>query len=137
MNAGAIHCIPLQKNIAPGAGLANLAKVLPDFNMVRVETRVLNCELTHVWQASLRTIELLGEAIVLKNDFALLMQCRRRRQWAPSGERTHLRENPWVSNRTASDRYALDGRVLHHVDACLCREQVAAAEDHAIRRQLL
>src|SRR3954471_7787218 len=137
MNAGAIHCIPLQKNIAPGAGLANLAKVLPDFNMVRVEARVLNCELTHVWQPPLRTIELLGEAIVLKNDFALLMQCRRSGKWAPGSECTHLRENPRVSNCTASDGYAVNARVLNHVNACLCREQVAAAEHHAIRRQLL
>src|SRR3954452_9600498 len=113
MNAGAIHCIPLQKNIAPGAGLANLAKVLPDFNMVRVEARVLNCELTHVWQASLRTIELLGEAIVLKNDFALFMQRRRSGKCAPATDCTHLPQNPRVSNCTASDICGVNSRVLN------------------------
>ena len=68
------------------AGLLHAAEVGPHFCVLRMELRVLDAELAHVGQAALGAVELFGQAVVLGDHVALLVERGRLGQRQAGGQ---------------------------------------------------
>jgi hypothetical protein len=94
--------------------------------------RILDRELPHVGQATVRSVHLFRQPIVLSDDVALLVKRGRVGERPAGSQRADLCEDPRVSDCTAGDRHSVDARVMDHVEAGLGVEQIAAAQHDAI-----
>ena len=78
MHAGGVGGVPLGEHVAPGARLANRGEVAAHQLVLRVKLRVFDAELAHRGDAVLGAVELLGQAVVLGDHVALLVERGRR-----------------------------------------------------------
>ena len=103
---------------------ANVANLF----VVRMELRVFDCELAHVWQAAIGAIQLLGQAIMFCDNLALLNKCRWIRQLATFSKSSDLLKDPGISDRSARYRDPVHTCVRHHVETRLRTKQIATSQ---------
>jgi hypothetical protein len=87
---------------------------------------VLDTELPHRNASFLPPVQLLGQLEMFENDGSLAMQRRGWWQWSAMKDGLALLEDPWVSDASACNRYAVYPSFLHHSQASVGRKQIAA-----------
>jgi hypothetical protein len=127
--AGEVGGVPLVEGGAPVVNVFDFGEGFAGEQVLGVEGGILDAELSHVDTGAVGTVELFGEAEVLKHGVALLEERRGRGERLAGGEGAALREDPGIADGAAGDGDAIDAGSADHVEAVLRCKQVAAAED--------
>src|SRR5689334_7602714 len=99
MTARQIFCIPVIEHLWPIGRTSHGNEGIADFAGAGVQPRILDAELAHLSATNIGAVDLLGQAIMLTNHLALLVQTWRRRECLSLGQSPGLRKDPRIADR--------------------------------------